>query len=179
MGTSETGSQVLPPAWRFTNREQRSRCVSSHPQSPGGFSYTISSAGAWELKLRDTCQSLVSFPLSLWEILHALNLGILAILSLLHLLASAHYLLFPQAPHSPVMLIRDSTKILFNVSFLKNVGQNNLYGYPFVHRINVYLFGFVLGAWPHKKSLLKYVHKPKISQWMQLCIRSVTGLSTF
>lgn len=33
MGAEETRSQVLPPAWRFTDRRQRSRCV-----LPGSFS---------------------------------------------------------------------------------------------------------------------------------------------
>lgn len=119
----------------------------------------------WELKLRETCQSLVSFPFSLWEILHALNLGIFAILSSLHLHITFW---FPQAPRSPAMLLRDPTKPLFNVSFLKDVGQNNLYGYPLVHRINVYLFGFVLGAWPHKK---------KACWNMSASLKSVSGCS--
>lgn len=37
MGASETRSQVLPPAWRFTNWEQWSRCVLSRSPLSGGF----------------------------------------------------------------------------------------------------------------------------------------------
>lgn len=183
MGASEARSQVLPPAWRFTNWEQWSRCTLSHSRLSGGVCFfcalcSLSLKEPWGLELRYTCSAWLlsygcccqSLSLSHPGILRVLGLvGIFAFLSLLHLQAPARYLIpLPMHlkhqrccwwTHLSSSLVTGFLIWVIIRLYHDTYAVNSFYGYHFVLIKGMtlcppYLLGFVFGVWPHKKSQL-------------------------
>lgn len=140
MGASETRSQVLPPAWRFTNWEQWSRCVLSRSPLPGRFSLYSLPKGGWSRGLSGNSWHLFRLAAQVWALMSvevSLSLSLysfgfrcgrfLAFVSPSST-CTVHFIF----SHTPKMLLMDTPEQLFGISFLKLGWNQTMCGLCFV-----------------------------------------------